>query len=227
MSSDRLLPDPIDEEAKRVILSAFFQINSDSVSLHAYDSYFQYYDREINRLLLGLPVPFCAISGLAAKSHSDIAVICQVLAKDITIPRRVALERLRSIFPRDDHLSINRSIDLTIRLWLMLNVSDNDPRLMTPFKTSIQWDESSSLSSMIMKQFSRSSELAQGQHRLNVGFTAAYMVRVCGLDLRWTESLEDHLKLELQGKTLWIFPFKDFLNCHLKNRVGEGLGDEK
>src|SRR3569833_1010338 len=106
MSSDRLLPDPIDEEAKRVILSAFFQINSDSVSLHAYDSYFQYYDREINRLLLGLPVPFCAISGLAAKSHSDIAVICQVLAKDITIPRRVALERLRSIFPRDDHLSM-------------------------------------------------------------------------------------------------------------------------
>jgi len=48
------------------------------------------------------------------------------------------------------------------------------------------------------------------------------MVHICGLGLKWSESLEDHLRLDRRGKVLWVFPYKAFLNGHLTSRDTDG-----
>lgn len=69
---------------------------------------------------------------------------------------------------------------------------------------------------MVPKQFQSSpTVLGLRERRIDPEFTVAKMVKPCHLQLMWTESLENHLKLDRKDKILWIFPFKYFLSAHL------------
>ena len=161
------LQDPIDEESQRVVLSAFFGTTIDAVRLGAHHDYLQYYERELRSLRIGIMRSSWAISSLAAKTHEQIAQICRVLADSKSLPRKDIRQKIRvGLFPDDEDLSIQRSIDLTVRLWLMINVRDDELSLQMPFKTSIQWEDDCSLENLIEGQFPRSTEPVQQQRRL-------------------------------------------------------------
>jgi hypothetical protein len=49
-------------------------------------------------------------------------------------------------------------------------------------------------------------QLKARESRLSPFFTVAIMVDVCVLKVDWTNSPEDHLFLDRQTTTLWIFP---------------------
>ncbi|KAH9208022.1 hypothetical protein DL95DRAFT_270646, partial [Leptodontidium sp. 2 PMI_412] len=53
--------------------------------------------------------------------------------------------------------------------------------------------------------------------RLDPSFTVVNMIKICGLQVRWTESLEDHLRLDRRAKVLSIFSQKDFLSGHMQS----------
>ena len=58
-------------------------------------------------------------------------------------------------------------------------------------------------------------DVGPSQRRLSPDFKLATMMRICGLQLLSTVSLEDHLRLDIEKKVLWVFPCRVFLE--LKN----------
>lgn len=158
---------------------------------------------------------------LNTKTHETLLHIQDVVCKSRSEPRHVIRKRLQSDLEMDE-LSIDRVVDLTIRLWLMVHVRDDflSKRLFTAQQYSMRWDESDSLETFLADQFPQSAtNLDMRQSRLEMTFTIAYMVRTCGLKLKWTDDLANHLRLdrEINARTLFIFPHKGFLVAHLKN----------
>lgn len=111
----------------------------------------------------------------------------------------------------------------------MLNVRDQELAIRTPQKPSIRWTEEQTLSGLIASQFPTSPAdalLVRGV-RLDPSFTVVNMIKICGLQVRWTESLEDHLRLDRRAKVLSIFSQKDFLSGHMQSGCKEVCGHEK
>jgi hypothetical protein len=125
---------------------------------------------------------------------------------------------LASKFQNAEDLNINRSIDLTLRLWLTLNVREPAYKLQTPQTPVLQWDDSTALSSFVASQFPKARwHLDVRASRLDPYFTAVNMVRICGLKIEWTDSLEDHLRLDRRQKVLRIYPHKCCLQGYLES----------
>lgn len=168
------------------------------------------------RVGIALPVPY-----LNTKTHESLMYIQDVVSKFRSEPRSVIRKRLYPDLAMEE-ISIDRVVDLTIRLWLMVHVRDDglSMRLFTPQQFSARWDESDSLERFLADQFPLSTtKLDMRQSRLEMTFTVAYMVRTCRLQVKWTDDLANHLRLDrgIEAKTLFIFPHKVFLVAHLKN----------
>ncbi|KAK4450252.1 hypothetical protein QBC34DRAFT_484515 [Podospora aff. communis PSN243] len=204
----QLLQDRPNTSSKTLILAAFFgAADSPSTFIAQHSSFFSYYEEEIKRLRIGILHSTQPISNLAAKTHQDIAEICLTIKNLRSCPRTQILDQLRAKFPNEQDLSIGRSIDLTVRLWLMLNIRDDALGVRTPHRTAINWRDSMSLERVLDEEFPKfPPEPWKRQTRLSPLFT-------------WTESLGDHLRLDMRGKILWVFPHKAFLLAHLRSAL--------
>lgn len=206
---------PLNDGEKAAILSTFFDAGLNGCKPSFRGPYFKYYERELKRLRLGIPSSR-VVTGLAAKTQGDILAVCDILASRRHELRSTVRDEIKSLFPGADDLSVDRSVDLVIRLWLMLNCQDDQLSLLSPQKSSIQWEDGHKFTEFVNKQFPLSTtKLAVRERRLSPAFTVSTMVRLCNLKLEWTDSLESHLRLDRLSKTLWVFPFKDFLVAHL------------
>lgn len=207
-----LLPAAVKQQ---LILTAF-AARYDTARQSVWDSYFAHYNRELSRMQSGIsciqPIPI----GLAVKSHEDVIYIVQFLLEQRHTTKSDLKERLSIRFPGANEFAIDRSVDLVVRLWLMLNVRNVDEPVRTPHKVAIHWDNDQSLLDIIHTQFHASSSVLDStKSRLHPSFTIATMVQVCGLKVKWTDSLEDHLRLDPRKKEIWIFPGKDLLMKHV------------
>lgn len=213
------LLDVTNENTKRKIAESFFGILADDDELSCLEPFFNLYNKELRRLRVGI-TPL--VSGLHTKTHEDLFHIRDIIFKSRTESRSVLRARLQPILVMEDDISIDRMVDLTIRLWLMVNVRDDSlsMSLWRPQQFSARWDESDSLVQFLAHQFPMSTtKLELKQSRLDMNFTVAYMVRTCRLQVKWTDDLVNHLRLDRGPdlKTLSIFPHKAFLVAHLKN----------
>lgn len=218
-SPSQNLLETANEDTKRKISNHFFGISGNSDDTSPLEPFFDFYHKELRRMLrvgIALPVPH-----LNTKSHETLMYIQDVVSESRSEPRSAIRKRLHPGLEMDE-LSIDRVVDLTIRLWLMVHVRDDSlsMRLFTPQQFSARWDESDSLEKFLADQFPLSTtKLDMRQSRLEMTFTIAYMVRTCRLQLKWTDDLANHLRLDrgIDAKTLFIFPHKEFLVAHLKN----------
>lgn len=207
---------------KALITSSFFGTKRDYDSSLT-ESYFNYYNKEIGRLRIGVAETSWPINTLAAKTHDDIVHIVNTLHTNKANPRSYVTVELLEHFPGSNGLSIDRSVDLAVRLWLMLNVGDEDLPTRDPQKVLMPWEDETSIEDLISRHFRESiSTLGLRERRLDPNFTAANMVKLCVLQLRWADCIEDHLRLDRRDKTLWIFPYKGFLSAHLRSTKGSG-----
>jgi hypothetical protein len=209
----------ISKSTKRQVAEKFFGILADSGELSSLKLYFGFYNKELRRLRVGI-TPL--VSGLDKKTHKDLMRIRDIIFDSRNEPRSAVRARLRPNTATEDDLSLDRMVDLTIRLWLMVNVRDDSlsMSLWRPQQFSARWDESDSLVKFLAHQFPTSTmKLELKQSRLEMTFTVAYMVRTCRLQVKWTDDLVNHLRLDRgpDAKTLSIFPHKAFLVAHLKN----------
>ena len=204
---------PPQGETRLSILRAFFGQN-DGTDEHVFQNFLENYSRELRQLTIGVDPVLRPIKCLATKTHDDIFYVCSVLSAKRSMPRHKVRECLKSRFPGplNDNLSIDRSIDLSVRLWLMLNVRDEELSVVTPQTPTLHWIDDISLEQFISAQFPPSvTELTMRESRLDPSFTVANLVRICGLQIQWTTSLEDHLRLDRRRNILSVFSFKDFL----------------
>jgi hypothetical protein len=209
------------EQTRHELVKCFFGEAAEYSSSNL-ESYFEYYHRELKRLRVGvIPV----VSTLAAKTHYDLMVIRKALSAGKTQARSLITTDLCSHFQTDDRRAVDRSMDLTIRLWLMINVRDRRNSIWILSQPALYWEEGCSLETFLFSQFrSSNTEFGFRNSRLDPEFTVANMVRLCGLQVRWTESLNDHLRLDRRNKLLSVFPFKDFLVAQLNFTMAEKDG---
>lgn len=207
------------EDTKRRISGHFFGLSGDSDDISSLEPFFDFYHKELKRMLrVGIAPP---VPNLNIQTHETLMHAQDIVSKARSEPRSVVRTRLRPVLGMDE-LSLDRVVDLTIRLWLMVHVRDDSlsMRLFTPQQSSASWDELDSLENFLADQFPVSTtKLDVRQSRLETTFTIAYMVRTCRLQVKWTDDLANHLRLDRGNdtKTLHIFPHKGFLVAHLNN----------
>lgn len=211
--------DSTNEGTKREIAERFFGAIADNGDVHALKQYFDFYNKELRRLRVGI-TPL--VSGLDTKTHKDLFYIRDIIFDSRAESREAVRARILPKIPTEDELSLDRMVDLTIRLWLMINIRDDALSLSSwrPQESSARWDEPDSLVKFVALQFPTSTtELEIKRSRLKTNFTVAYMVRTCRLQVKWTDDLVNHLRLDRgpNAKMLSVFPHKAFLIAHLRN----------
>jgi hypothetical protein len=114
---------------------------------------------------------------------------------------------------------IIKSMELSLRLWLGLNVCSRDMFVgaINPRATRLNWKRDKSLDAMVDAHFRKRTNAVYMESQLD-DFTAAKLKSVCRLNIEWTNSLNDHLRLiGSRGKrTLFIYQQKISLANHGK-----------
>ena len=195
---------------------AFFGLDFQEKQIVALQDYYRYYIEELQLLQKGISEQSWQGQVLAAKSYEDIFHIIKVLRSNGNSKRPEIRNILESLLHSKNVQSLNWSINLTIRLWLMINVQDPKFEGLRYEATCVDWDDKTTLSRFIGNLFPKSRwKISAQESRLGPHFTAAFMERVCGLSIVWTTSLHDHLRLDRRKKSLMVFPYK----CHLQALV--------
>lgn len=195
---------------------AIFGIGPSSDNLHFFQSYFDYYVEELELLQFGASVSARLASELAVKTHEDVLYLVSTLAKVQNPTRRQVRAQIRKDFPSASDAGLNRSIDLALRLCLMLNINELQYRSLRHPTPCLGWGEEEPLQQRVEHWFPCSRwDMNPKESRLDPYFTAANMATVCGLKVQWTTSLQDHLRLDRRQKMLRIFPYRNFLQALL------------
>ena len=202
--------------SRQQIAQAFFGPVLRQEQVELMQAYFVFYHQELELLRKGISESSWQINYLAARTCEDIFYIVDVLRDNGNSGRPELRQLLSPKFPSSDDLGLNRSIDLAIRLWLMINTQEPEFGGLRHEATSVQWDDESTLLAFLHSLFPHSRwQITAQSSRLGPHFTAAFMQRVCGLTIEWTTSLHDHLRLDRLRKALKVFPFK----CHLQAMI--------
>jgi hypothetical protein len=187
--------------------------------LWRFRNYFDYYESEMKALQWGKYPPTWPDPDLAATTHAELICIVNELQQNRGSTRPQIRNALKPSFPNSGAYSLNRAIDLAIRVWLMVNVREpvlecqNLPR--TPM---LQWDDSSTFQHFLDGLFPLSQwHLEAKATRLHPHFTVTNMVRICGLNLYWTDSLEDHLRLDRNEEGNWLRVYRH--KCFLQGQI--------
>lgn len=199
--------------SRHQIARALFGPDFRQDQLDALQQYFAYYNEELDLLRKGISKESWQTTRLAIKTHEDIFYVIDVLRRNAELRRPEIRQQLLERFNSSDDLCLDRSINLAIRLWLMINVQDAEFGGLRHEATCVQWDDESRLRDFLQSLFPRSRwQISAQSSRLGPHFTAAFMQRVCGLTIEWTTSLHDHLLLDRRRKALKVYPYK----CHLQ-----------
>lgn len=195
------------------IAEAFFGPSFGEEQIQALKTYFEYYSEEMNLLYKGISKESWQATNLSIETHDDIFHVVSLLRDNGDILRPELRQRLSSRFCSSDE-ELNRSINLAIRLWLMINTQEPEFRGLRKGATVIQWDDERSLSVFFQSLFPSSRwNITPQSNRLEPQFTAVFMQRICGLKIEWTPNLHDHLRLDRQRTALKIFPYKSHLQA--------------
>ena len=214
MITGSYLGDPPTQADKDAIIGSVFGAFIPSAS--RFDGYLEYYNHEIlvlRKLKYWSRRP--DVWQFPIKTHLQMTCVIECLQEhNNQITREVARKAVRialSLSSTNDE-DIDAITDLALRLWLMVNFRSAADSGMGGGRPCVTWGESETLEACLDSCFPKlAEELTPGQRRLNHKFTIATMVRICGMKLSWTASLEDHLRLDKQHKTIWVFAHCEYL----------------
>ena len=177
-------------------------------------SYFDYYTEELKLLYTGISEDTWQAKSLATKVYEDIFYIVNILRQNGNARRADLYPPLRLRFLTSEDSCLNRSLNLAIRLWLMINAQEDQFGGIRHEVTCVQWDNESTLDEFVQSLFPKSRwPISPQASRLGPYFTAAFMQNVCGLKVEWTTGLQDHLRLDRRRKALKVFPYKGLLQA--------------
>lgn len=209
------------------IAKAVFWSNISDAQIEALQSYYEYYIEELELLQKGISPGSWQATRLAIKTFEDIVFVIETLRHHKNSRRPVIQRDLLSKIPPIDPYGANCSINLALRLWLMVNVQEPEFMGLRSNVDSLQWNDEQPLSEFLHTQFPKAQWKTTAQSsRLGPHFTAAFMNRVCALRIEWTTSLHDHLRLDLQRKALRVFPYKCHLQALIDSHQNRSNGEE-
>ena len=209
------------------IIRTIFHHDVSSSTKSAYQAYLDYYADEIRRIKFAVASTSMQWNSFVVANHDELLKVVETVQNEKNSTRPQLRQTLigysldgKGEFPA----ALNRTIDLAIRILVMINVRETSFRLQTPQTPSIQWDDDSTLVNFVTRLFRRSTlHITAKDGRIDPLFTVASMVNICGLKIEWTQSLQDHLRLDRRAHVLRVFPYK---HCLLKFMEG-GRAAEK
>jgi hypothetical protein len=101
-----------------------------------------------------------------------------------------------------DRKVLMRMLELAIRLSLTINVRCRDASPNTSYST-LYWNSGRSLDKVIADRFCSSQSTEKERMRVEQSFTAAFLVNTCGVRLRWSNNLADHLSFDAGVLTIY------------------------
>ena len=204
------------------ICHAFFGPVFSREQTETLQDYYRYYIEELQLLQKGISAQSWQGRNLTAQSYEDVFHIVAVLRNNRNSTRPEIRSLLETALHSTNDQSLNWSINLAIRLWLMINLQDPQFEGLRYEASCVEWDDQTRLQAFIESLFPKTQwNITAQTSRLGHHFTVAFMHRVCGLKIKWTTSLHDHLRLDRRRKTLMVFKYKCHLDalikCHEKN----------
>jgi hypothetical protein len=197
-------------------LAIFLQEPNTKIDLKTFSSYKLYYKRTWDSLRNGDP-PEADLMDSVNQEHitSIVEAICKTVQNGESCQRAVLKRELRgkSNFASHSNESLNRTIDLALRLWLVLNIRDED---FAPGMCSVQWDDTTPLQSFIATQFPRPRFLKELSEKmfdfaLPESFNMRNLKRWSGIKPEWTDNFSEHLDLDKDHRILKVFPLKQYM----------------
>lgn len=124
--------------------------------------------------------------------------------------------------PQASDNTLDALIFAALRIWLLVNFRPSGFRSQSIGKNCpvVKWPNNKTLKAVLDKQFRKSTtDLTLAQRRLHPEFTAANMVSVCRIRIQWASTIDDHLRLDRQTRTLSVFCLRKWL--YAKERAAE------
>jgi hypothetical protein len=159
-------------------------------------------------------------SDFAAETFQSTAYIIRKPHDNREKPRKELFDDVKLDFLNHDEASVQRSIELTVRLWLTINVYTDSIAVgpIPAHASTIEWSDCTSLSMLDRKHFDSKIAISKikGPTKLDqdFDFTAVYLVDKCRIRLKWTNNLLDHLYLDRRNRVLSIYQHKICLINH-------------
>lgn len=212
----------------RASLTGFFYLEDPLLEAEGLRSYGVYYWHTWQAIQSGDPPEADSMQAVSDRHIQAVtATIIQFITAGSSCQRQSLRESLSKepLFQDHPEESLNRTIDLTLRLWLVLNVRDEE---FSPGARSIQWDDSQPLHEFISSQFPQPRFLRELSEKmfdfaLPDGFTMVKLKRYSGIKVDWTYDLSEHLELDRDHRILKVFPLKYYLNGLRRRYVAEHL----
>lgn len=202
-------------------LSTFLNISEEAVVLGRFAAYQSYHDKTWESLRHGFPPEADSMDAVTDEHVRIIVKTISDTALVFSCQRPILREALgkNSHFEHHSEDSLNRTIDLALRLWLVLNIRDDE---YAPGAHSIQWDDDVSLQTFIGQQFPKPRIIRDLSEKmfdfvLPDNFTMVKLKRYSGIKVYWTYDLSEHLDLDKDHRILKVFPLKYYVN-ELKRR---------
>ncbi|KAL2802867.1 hypothetical protein BJX63DRAFT_437458 [Aspergillus granulosus] len=185
------------EECKKCrILNAFWpymRLSQKTFNEEDYAGFFRY----IGRTLQGLHQHE---GNFAAQSFDSLFGIIQTLRDNPSLTRTEMVCEVKKSYLNTPDTAIYRSIQLAIQLWLCLNVHSYSTAIgaLNPRTSRAKWNPDERLDQMIAAQFPGDSRRTNivAKYQIDDSFTLANLKKICRLNIRWTNNLKDHLRLE-------------------------------
>ena len=178
--------------------------------------YLQYYRREMKALEFGSLTNKHILPILAVQTHVDLQNVVRTLPTHPHANLSTACSNVKHLFPGYNDESIRKSIDLALRVWLMLHTREPPETYNISSIPPIRWDyDGLSLMDFVASQFPRTNSFTPlSDSTVDDRFTAYSLHRLCRINVVWTTCLAKHLYLDLGSRTLKIYPYKICLFDH-------------
>lgn len=209
------------------VLNGFWDLSMEpgDAGMRDYIAYHQYFVIELDAWRSNS-------DGLSLHTYKDLIDLVKHLKENAAAPRtsrevldffsstRTTSAALISQASLSQHRSVEtlrheNSIFLAVRLWLMVNVGSPNLQRIFPGKTEINWSQNDSLRGLLAAQFLSFQQLTpllndfQYPRDLNV----YELERIAGLRIVWTDHLADHLRLDLDLRTITLYHHVSVLKC--------------
>lgn len=188
--------------------------NNDDFDL---STYFEYYSKRIQRLLLD------GDCQSVIEYHSDLPPI----AKKILLSKTIRGELRQELTDQHDIAAgtndVDRTIDLCASLITMAEIEVREYSTGLSGCTPIRWKEDS-LQVTLAEYFTSQRALQADNSKLGKLFTARNLSRIGGIEIKWTTNLADHLRLINDDQAVFVFHCVGFLR--LQDRYGWFLNSE-
>jgi hypothetical protein len=173
--------------------------------------YFRYYERTCASLYkIGGVNPDKMVDNTHKHILQIVDAVYEILngSKQCTRPELRRLLQTVNYFSDQPAEKLNQSINLALRLWLLINVQEPS----FPRGIFAAWDDESTLRTFIDRQFpgprgemklAGGTQISTDKERSTVlesNFTAANLQRIAGIKIEWTYNLLEHLRFNKQTR---------------------------